>query len=227
MTAENNQTTAEAMTQTEASLTSPEAPPETTPTPIPTTAETLEPVMTLSEAWKPFVKFHLEGERKCGPATLVSYRKDFERVEAFLSGNKRVDKITQRNVRDFAKSPHLLHKDMDPDKKRCAEPTVKKTLRLFKMFLAWLETNGYINKAPIPADLAMGSKSNKEKKEAEKKQAKARAEKEKAAKAAKEKAAKEKAAKAKQEKPRKAQAESNTAMTPGLADQPQTAQADA
>lgn len=136
--------------------------------------------LTLGEAWKPFAKFHLERERKCSPATLISYKKDFEKIATFLCTEKPVNKITQRNVRDFAASPHLLHKDMDPAKKLCAEPTVKKTLRLFKMFLTWLEQNGYIAKAPIPNDLPMGAMSAKAKKEQDKQRAKAKAEKEKA-----------------------------------------------
>lgn len=139
--------------------------------------------LSLKDAWAPFKADHLEKERQCSLSTLASYEKDFERFMAFIGPDKLVTKITAANVLAFSKSPHLLNKAMDPKKKLCAQPTVKKTLRLAKMFLDWLAAKGHISKAPIPKDLAMGSRSENERKVMADARAKAKAEQERAAQA--------------------------------------------
>ncbi|CAM2066736.1 hypothetical protein SCOR_15255 [Sulfidibacter corallicola] len=132
------------------------------------------PDNTLLKCWVPFSRDYLRKERQCGEATLLSYDRDFARVIAFYGGDTPVTEITEERVTAFAKSPHCLRKDMTQDGKPCAKPTIKKTLRLFKMYLEWLEATGRIEKAPIPKNLPMGSRSAAEKeKAAEERKAKA------------------------------------------------------
>lgn len=120
--------------------------------------------LTVQNAWGPFKAKYLEGERDCNASTLASYQNDFDRFLAFVGGDTPVAKITKAMVLGFSRSPHLLNKAMNPNKKLCSPPTVKKTLRLVKMFLEWLEAQGLVLEAPIPSDLPMGSRSRDEQK---------------------------------------------------------------
>ncbi len=95
---------------------------------------------------------HLKSEGK-SPRTLYTYRKDLDQVEAYFKPEKKLSAIMVPHVSGFLKSDALLKL---PDGKERSEPTVKKTIRVFRMFLVWALGKGYITKLPLPKDLPMG-----------------------------------------------------------------------
>lgn len=127
-----------------------------------------ETMVSLREA---FITSYLIKRRNANKGTVRTYQKDYDRFVASEHFQKPVTEITEEDVTAFASSPRCLNRDMTDQSKPNAEPTIKKTLRLLKMLLEWLAEEGYTKKAPIPANLAMGSKSLKEKEEARKRKA--------------------------------------------------------
>ena len=85
--------------------------------------------------------------------TLYTYSKDAEQIEAFFGLDKKLGSILVPHVSGFLKSDALLK--MHSGKER-SEPTVKKTVRVFRMFLVWALAQGYIAKLPLPKDTPMG-----------------------------------------------------------------------
>lgn len=61
------------------------------------------------------------------------------------------------HVSGFLKSDTLLKL---PNGNERSEPTVKKTVRVFRMFLVWALGKGYIIKLPLPRSLPMGHNAN-------------------------------------------------------------------
>lgn len=95
---------------------------------------------------------HLRDQGKT-ERTLYTYGKDFEQIEAFFGPDKKLTSILIPHVSGFMKSDALLKM---PSGKERSEPTVKKTVRVFRMFLVWCQEQGYITKLPLPKDTPMG-----------------------------------------------------------------------
>lgn len=95
---------------------------------------------------------HLKDQGKT-ERTLYTYGKDFEQIEAFFGPDKKLTSILTMHVAGFLKSDALLKM---PSGKERSEPTVKKTVRVFRMFLVWCQEQGYIAKLPLPKDTPMG-----------------------------------------------------------------------
>jgi site-specific recombinase XerD len=95
---------------------------------------------------------HLRDQGKT-ERTLYTYGKDFEQIEAFFGPDKKLTSILTPHVSGFMKSDALLKM---PSGKERSEPTVKKTVRVFRMFLVWCQEHGYLTKLPLPKDTPMG-----------------------------------------------------------------------
>ena len=106
---------------------------------------------TLHEA----IKEHLEYLKNQGKSerTLYTYGKDFEQIESFFGPEKKLTSILIPHVSSFFKSDALLKMRGDKDR---SEITVKKTIRVFRMFLIWCWEQNYISKIPLPKDTPMG-----------------------------------------------------------------------
>lgn len=106
---------------------------------------------TLHSAVQAYLE-HLKDQGKT-ERTLYTYGKDFEQIEAFFGAEKKLTSILIPHVSSFLKSDALLKL---PSGKERSEPTVKKTVRVFRMFLVWALEQGYITKLPLPKDTPMG-----------------------------------------------------------------------
>lgn len=106
---------------------------------------------TLHEAIEEYLE-HLKAQGKT-ERTLYTYGKDFEQVEAYFGPEKKLTSILIPHVSGFLKSDALVKMRGDKDR---SEVTVKKTIRVFRMFLAWCLEQGYITKLPLPKDTPMG-----------------------------------------------------------------------
>jgi site-specific recombinase XerD len=106
---------------------------------------------TLHEA----IEEHLEHLKSQGKSerTIYTYSKDFEQIEAYFGPDKKLGSILVPHVSGFLKSDALLK--MHGDKVR-SEITVKKTTRVFRVFLVWCLEQSYIAKLPLPKDMPMG-----------------------------------------------------------------------
>ncbi len=107
--------------------------------------------VTLHSAAKTYLE-HLKDQGKT-ERTLYTYGKDFEQIEAFFGPDKKLTSILTPHVSGFLKSDALLKM---PSGKERSEPTVKKTVRIFRMFLVWCQEQNYITKLPLPKDTPMG-----------------------------------------------------------------------
>ena len=107
--------------------------------------------ITLHDSAREYLE-HLKSEGK-SPRTVYTYTKYFEQIEAFFGPEKKLSAILIPRVSGFLKSNALLKL---PNGKERSEPTVKKTIRVFRMFLTWAFGKGYITKLPLPKDLPMG-----------------------------------------------------------------------
>ncbi len=85
--------------------------------------------------------------------TLYTYNKDAEQIEAYFGPDKKLTSILIPHVSGFLKSDALLKMRGDKDR---SEVTVRKTVRVFRMFLTWCLERGYIAKLPLPKDTPMG-----------------------------------------------------------------------
>lgn len=110
---------------------------------------------TLHEA----IEEHLEYLKAQGKSerTIYTYSKDFEQIESYFGTDKKLGSILVPHVSGFLKSDALLKMRGDKDR---SEITVKKTVRVFRMFLAWCLERGYITKLPLPKDTPMGRSLN-------------------------------------------------------------------
>ncbi len=89
---------------------------------------------------------HLKAQGK-SERTLYTYGKDFEQIEAYFGPDKKLGSILIPHVSGFLKSDALLKMHGDKDR---SEITVRKTVRVFRMFLVWCLERGYIAKLPLP-----------------------------------------------------------------------------
>lgn len=106
---------------------------------------------TLHEAVEEYLE-HLKSSGK-SERTIYTYSKDFDQIEAFFGTDKKLTSILVPHVSSFLKSDVLLK--MRGDKNR-SEVTIRKTIRVFRMFLVWCLEQGYIIKLPLPKDTPMG-----------------------------------------------------------------------
>jgi site-specific recombinase XerD len=106
---------------------------------------------TLSMAAQEYLDY-LKGQGKT-ERTLYTYGKDFEQIISFFGPEKKLASILIPHVSGFMKSDALLR---TPNGKDRSAQTVKKTVRVFRMFLVWALGHGYIAKLPLPKDTPMG-----------------------------------------------------------------------
>ncbi len=112
---------------------------------------------TLHEAGQAYLE-HLKSQGK-KERTVYTYGKDFEQIEAFFGADRKLKGILAPHVGKFFRSDALLK--LASGKER-AEPTVKKTMRVLRMFLVWAKETGRIDKLPLPKDTPMGRSVKKE-----------------------------------------------------------------
>lgn len=107
---------------------------------------------TLHEAIQEHLEY-LKGQGK-SERTLYTYGMDLQQVESFFGPDKKLGSILVPHVSAFLKSDALLK--MRGDKER-SSVTVKKTIRVFRMFLIWALERDYITKLPFPKDTPLGN----------------------------------------------------------------------
>ena len=107
--------------------------------------------MTLHDALQEYLGALKENGKS--ERTLYTYGRDLEQVETFFGADKKLGSILVPHVSAFLKSDALLKM---PSGKERSEPTVRKTVRVFRMFLVWALAQGYITKLPLPKDTPMG-----------------------------------------------------------------------
>lgn len=106
---------------------------------------------TLNEGLSEYLE-HLRSQGK-SERTIYTYRKDTEQIEAYFGPEKKLSAILTMHVAGFLKSDALLKL---PNGKERSEPTVRKAVRVLRMFLFWAKEWGYIQKLPIPKDMPVG-----------------------------------------------------------------------
>lgn len=82
--------------------------------------------------------------------TIYTYGKDLQQVCRFFGENTDMNSILVTQVGKFLKSDELLKL---PNGKERAEPTVKKTIRVFTQFIKWSHEQGYMDTTPLPKSL--------------------------------------------------------------------------
>ena len=102
-------------------------------------------VKTASEAYLTHLKTQGLKER-----TLYTYGKDLEQVRQFFGDESLMEEIHLLKVGKFLKSDILLKLANGKDR---AEPTVKKTVRVFTHFILWSYKQGYLDALPLPKAL--------------------------------------------------------------------------
>ena len=112
---------------------------------------------TLHEAGQAYLE-HLKSQGK-KERTVYTYGKDFEQIEGFFGADRKLKGILAPHVGKFFRSDALLKL---PSGKQRAEPTVKKTMRVLRMFLVWAKETGRIEKLPLPKGTIMGRSVKKE-----------------------------------------------------------------
>lgn len=109
------------------------------------------PEKTLGEGLREYLE-HLRSQGK-SERTLYTYAKDAEQIEAYFRSEKKLAAILTMHVAGFLKSDTLLKL---PGGKERSEPTVRKTVRVLRVFLFWAKEQGYIDRLPIPKDMPVG-----------------------------------------------------------------------
>lgn len=107
---------------------------------------------TLHDAAQEYLAYLKENGKS--ERTLYTYAKDFDQIESYFGPDKKLSAILIPHVSGFFKSDALLKMHGDKDR---SEITIKKTIRVFRMFLVWCLTRGYIGKLPLPKDTPMGN----------------------------------------------------------------------
>ncbi|MEN6521124.1 MAG: hypothetical protein ABFD46_08250 [Armatimonadota bacterium] len=109
---------------------------------------------TLQDALQEYLD-HLKDQGK-SESTLYTYNKDAEQIVSFFGADKKLTSILIPHVSGFLKSDALLKLPSGKDR---SEPTVRKTIRVFRMFLVWALEQGYITNLPLPKEMPMGRSS--------------------------------------------------------------------
>jgi hypothetical protein len=106
---------------------------------------------TLSSAITEYME-HLKAEGKAD-RTIYTYKRDAEQIISFFGPDRKLSGILVPHVGKFLKSDALTKL---PSGRGRAEPTIKKTIRFFRMFLCWTKEMGYISRLPLPKDVTLG-----------------------------------------------------------------------
>jgi site-specific recombinase XerD len=107
--------------------------------------------ITLAEAAQRYLELlQQNGKSK---ATLYTYGKDLEQIQAFFGPERTVQSISLQWIGRFLKSDELLRQ---PNGKDRASQTVNKTIRVFRMLLTWLHQEGTIEKLCLPKSISVG-----------------------------------------------------------------------
>lgn len=106
---------------------------------------------TLGRATAEYME-HLKAEGK-SVRTLYTYERDAQQIIAFFGADRKLTSILTPHVGKFLKSDALLKLANGNER---AEPTVRKTVRVLRMFLVWCLEQGYIDKLPLPKDVPLG-----------------------------------------------------------------------
>jgi site-specific recombinase XerD len=107
--------------------------------------------ITLSEASNQYLK-HLKEQGK-SERTLYTYSRDMQQVLAFFGPERLVDNIPLPLIGRFLKSDELLKLSSGQER---APQTVKKTIRVFRMFMQWLIQVDYVIEVTLPKSIPMG-----------------------------------------------------------------------
>jgi len=100
---------------------------------------------TLGQATAEYLE-HLKTEGKSA-RTIYTYGRDVEQIIGFFGSDRKLSAILIPHVGKFLKSDALLKL---PNGTGRAEPTVRKTVRVLRMFFVWALDMGYIDKLPLP-----------------------------------------------------------------------------
>jgi site-specific recombinase XerD len=106
--------------------------------------------ITLSEAasqYLQFLKDHGKSER-----TLYTYGRDLQQIQTFFGPERFVGNIPLPLMGRFLKSDELLRLPYGQER---APQTVKKTIRVFRMFMHWLVEVGYLPEITLPKSISM------------------------------------------------------------------------
>ena len=95
---------------------------------------------------------YLKAEGK-SERTIYTYRKDTEQIIEFFGTDRKLTSILTPHVGKFLKSDILLKL---PNGGCRAELTVKKTIRVLRMFMIWARGKGYITSLPLPKNASTG-----------------------------------------------------------------------
>ena len=107
--------------------------------------------MTIGQAMDQYLEcLKVEGKSE---RTLYTYGQDARQIIGFFGSDRKLTSILTLHVGKFLKSDALLRL---PNGAERAEPTVRKTVRVLRMFLVWARDNGYIEKLPLPKDVPLG-----------------------------------------------------------------------
>jgi len=106
---------------------------------------------TLGQALAEYLE-HLKEEGK-SERTIYTYHKDADQIIEFFGADRKLTSILTPHVGKFLKSDILLRL---PSGNLRAELTVKKTIRVLRMFLVWAQGKGYITALPLPKDVLRG-----------------------------------------------------------------------
>ena len=87
------------------------------------------------------------------PATVYTYGKDIEVIEAYFGKDLPVTDLTAARVGKFLKSDALLKL---PNGRERAKPTVDKLVRVLRLMLVWAKDKGWIEELPLPKTMPMG-----------------------------------------------------------------------
>ena len=106
---------------------------------------------TLREAMNEYLE-HLRTEGK-SERTLYTYDRDVQQIVGFFGTEKKLSAVLTPHVSKFLTSDALLKL---PSGRERAAITIRKTVRVLRMFLVWAKDKGYIAKLPIPRDMPLG-----------------------------------------------------------------------
>jgi len=98
---------------------------------------------------------YLEHLKEAGKSerTLYTYTQDAKQIVSFFGAERKLTSILTPHVGKFLKSDALLKL---PNGSERAELTVRKTIRVLRMFFVWANDTGYIERVPLPRDVPLG-----------------------------------------------------------------------
>lgn len=107
--------------------------------------------MTFQEATQAYIQ-HLQNTGK-SPRTLYTYGQDLKQILAFWGAEKPLTQVSLPLIGKFLKSPELL---LLPDGETRSPRTIQKTLRVFRLFLAFCIEQGWLSPLSLPKAMPLG-----------------------------------------------------------------------